>query len=191
MPLRVSFNLGDEDLRHFEEVAQQTQAIAREQPAEAIISGAARILASGESAHAAAFVRERFARLRVMIDMATDPDWQPREEDRQRIINALACFSTPTANEATAGVGLLDHGIMIELVSRDLEHDIEAYQAFSKFRASQLTKRRRPGADQDEQRDQWLTQKRIELQTRMRERRQRDLDRAGSSVRKLFSLFGL
>jgi hypothetical protein len=191
MPLRVSFNLGDEDLRHFEEVAQQTQAIAREQPADAIIASAARILESGESAHAAAFVRERFARLRAMIDMATDPDWQPREEDRQRIINALACFGTPAGKEGTAGVGLLDHGIMIELVSRDLEHDIEAYQTFSKFRASQLTKRRRPGIDQDEQRDQWLAQKRTELHTRMRERRQRDLDRAGSSVRKLFSLFGL
>ena len=120
MPLRVSFNLADEDLRHFEEVAQQTQAIAREQPAVAIIASAARILESGESAHVAAFVRERFARLRAMIDMATDPDWQPREEDRQRIINALACFGTPAGKEGTAGVGLLDHGIMIELVSRDL-----------------------------------------------------------------------
>jgi hypothetical protein len=190
MPLRVSFNLGDEDLRHFEEVAQQTQAIAREQPAESIIAAARQVLETGESAHTAAFVRARFARLRAMIDMASDAEWRPREEDRQRVINALACFGSPTITEAKSGVGLLDHGIMIELVSRDLEHDLEAYQAFCKFRNS-LSKRRRPGADQDEQREQWLEQKRVELHTRMRERRQRDLDRAGSSVRKLFSLFGL
>jgi hypothetical protein len=190
MPLRVSFNLGDEDLRHFEEVAQQTQALAREQPAESIIAAARQVLESGEGAHVAAFVRERFARLRAMVDMASDAEWQPRAEDHQRVINALACFSTPTAKSTTSGVALLDHGIMIELVSRDLEHDLDAYQAFCKFRDS-LSKRRRPGAGQDDQREQWLSQKRSELHTRMRERRQRDLDRAGSSVRKLFSLFGL
>ena len=194
MPLRVSFNLGDEDLRHYEEVAQQTQSAAREQPASAIIAAARQILDSGDNAHVAAFVRERFARLRAMLEMATDPDWEPREEDRQRVLNALACFSVPAGNpngDAQSSVGLLDRAIMIELVSRDLDHDLDAYQAFCKFRTVELTKRRRPGVDQDEQRDQWLMQKRQELHTRMRERRQRDLDRAGSSVRKLFSLFGL
>jgi hypothetical protein len=190
MPFRVSFNLGDEDLRHFEEVAQQTQAIAREQPAESIIAAARQVLEGGEGAHVAAFVRERFARLRAMVEMASDPEWQPREADRQRVLNALACFGASQTKESSTGVGLLDRGIMIELVSRDLDHDLEAYQAFCKFRDS-IEKRRRPGANQDEQREQWLAQKRTELHTRMRDRRQRDLDRAGSSVRKLFSLFGL
>jgi len=190
VPLRVSFNLGDEDLRHFEEVAQQTQALAREQSADVIIAAAREVLEKGEQAHVAQFVRERFTRLRAMVEMATDPDWQPRAEDRQRVLNALACFSSPSSAAAASGVGLLDHGIMIELVSRDLEHDLEAYNAFCKLR-EQAAKRRRPGAEQDEQREQWLAHKRTELHERMRERRQRDLDRAGSSVRKLFSLFGL
>jgi len=190
MPLRVSFNLGDDDLRHFEEVAQQTQAIARERSPEEIIDAARRVLETGEGVHVAAFVRERFVRLRSMINLVTDAEWQPRTEDRQRVINALACFSAPAANSSASGVGLLDQGIMVELVSRDLEHDLEAYQAFCKFRDS-LAKRRRASANQDAQREEWLAEKRTELQTRARERRQRDLDRAGSSVRKLFSLFGL
>jgi hypothetical protein len=190
MPLRVSFNLGDDDLRHFEEVAQQTQALARGRPADAIVAAARLVLETGEGAHVAAFVRERFARLRAMIEMASDADWQPSEGDRQRVLNALACFSSPQGEGAKSGVGLLDHGIMIELVSRDLEHDLEAYQAFCKFRDS-LAKRRRSGVEADGQREQWLAEKRTELHTRMRERRQRDLDKAGSSVRKLFSLFGL
>jgi len=189
MPLRVSFNLDDDDLRHFEEVAQQTQALARQLPADSIIATARSVLDSGEQSPSAAFVRERFTRLRAMIEMATDLNWQPRAEDQQRVLNALACFSAPSKDAPS--VGLLDHGIMIELVSRDLEHDIQAYEAFRKFRETQLKKRRRPGAEQDEQRDQWLAQKRDELHARMRERRQRDLDKAGSSVRKLFSLFGL
>ena len=187
---RISFNLRAEDLRHFEEVAQQTQAIARQQPAEAIIAAARAVLEQGERAHVAQLVRERFVRLRTILDMATDPDWQPREEDRQRVLNALACFSAPSSGAATTGIALLDHGIMVELVSRDLEHDLEAYLAFCRLR-EQASKRRRPGANQEAQREEWLAQKRAELHARARERRRRDLDRAGSSVRKLFSLFGL
>lgn len=190
MPLRVSFNLGDEDLRHFEAVAQQTQAMARQQSPDSIIAAAREVLEKGERTYVAQFVRERFARLRAIVDMAGDREWQPREEDQQRVLNALACFSVSSKEEAAAGVALLDHAIMIELVSRDLEHDIEAYQTFCKLR-EQADKRRRPGSEQDEQREQWLAHKRSDLHTRMRERRRRDLDKAGSSVRKLFSLFGL
>jgi hypothetical protein len=52
-------------------------------------------------------------------------------------------------------------------------------------------KRRRPGADHEAQREQWLQQRRETLQQRMHARRKRTLDQAGSSVRRLFSLFGL
>jgi hypothetical protein len=187
MPFRLSFNLNDADLRHFEEVAQQTQVLARERSPESIIAAAREVLEKGEQAHVAQFVRERFARLRTMIDMATDADWQPREEDRQRLLNALACFSTPSGDR-TSGVALLDHAIMIELIGRDFEHDIDAFQAFCRYRA-QAAKRVHGGVE--EQREQWLAQKRAELHTRMRERRQRDLDRAGSAVKKFFSLLGL
>ncbi len=188
MPFRLSFNLRDEDLCHLEEVAQQVQARTREQSAEAIVAAAREVLEHGERAHVAQFVRERFVRLRTLIDMASDPDWQPSDADHQRLLNALACFSATEQSEGA--VGLLEHGIMIELVSRDLEHDLDAYHAFCKLR-DRASKRRRPGAEQSEQRDEWLAQKRTELQLRMRERRERDLDKAGSAVRRLFSLFGL
>lgn len=188
MPFRISFNLGDADLRHFETVAQRCQARTRERTAEAIVAAAREVLEKGQAAHVAAFVQARFERLRIMIDMASDADWELSDADRQRVLNALACFSEPAP--ANAGAGLLEQGIMIELVSRDLAHDIDAYLAFCRYRRL-ASQRRRPGADQQVQREQWLAQKRIELQTRMRERRQRDLDRAGSSVRRLFSLFGL
>ena len=185
MPLRISFNLDDADLRHFEERAQQTQANARLQSAEAIIASAREVLASAEQAQLADFVRERFARLRTMIDMATDADWTLVAEDQQRLLNALACFG-----RTASGVGFLDHAILVELVSRDLEHDLAAYRDFCKLRESQQ-KRLRPGADQEAQRQEWLRQNRESLQKRMHERRRRALDRAGSSVRRLFSLFGL
>lgn len=191
MPLRISFNLGDEDLRHFEAVAQRTQASAREQSAEAIVSAAREVLESAERAQLAEFVKARFARLRAILEMALDTDWPLGAEDSQRTLNALACFShAQGVAGAAVAVGFLDHAIMIELVSRDLEHDLEAYRDFCISRESQ-SQRRRPGADQDAQRDQWLQQRREVLQQRMHARRKRTLDQSGSSVRRLFSLFGL
>jgi len=188
MSLRISFELREADLRHFEELAQQTQSFARMRTAESIVISAREVLESGERAQLADFVKERFARLRAMLDMATDPEWQASGEDQQRLINALACFSAPPeANGQPPTVGLLDHAIMIELVSRDLEHDLAAFRDFCKFREAQRT--RRPGREELVQKH--VQQKRETLQARMHARRQRDLDKAGSSVRKLFSLFGL
>lgn len=187
MPLRISFNLADADLRHFEEVAQQAQADTRRRSAQEIIAAARSMLEAAQRAQQAEFVRERFARLQTMLDMAGDAEWTLRPEDSQRLLNALACFGGP---EPSNGAGFLDHAIMVELVSRDLEHDLAAYRDFCKLRESQA-KRRRPGADQEASRIEWLTQKREELQKRMHERRKASMEKAGSSVRRLFSLFGL
>jgi hypothetical protein len=186
MPLRLSFDLGDGDLQHFEQVAQQTQAIARSQPADAIIAAAREVLERGVQSHSADFVKERYARLQAMIEMASDPDWRLEGDDRQRVLNALACFSAPPNERSPAS--LLDHAIMIELMSRDLQRDLNAYRDFVRFRASYARRHRKSDAAA---REHALQQRRTLLQTRMHERRKRDLERAGSPVRKLFSLFGL
>jgi hypothetical protein len=99
--------------------------------------------------------------------------------------NALTAFSSPPQQSSPAGV--LDHAIMIELVSRDLHHDLEAYRDFCEFRESHSKRRSSPSAD----RDKWLGQKREALQARMHKRRTKELETAESSVKKLFSLFGL
>jgi hypothetical protein len=183
--LRLSFNLDDADLEHFATVAQQTQAAARSRPADAIVAAAREVLEKAERAQLAGFVKERYAGLATMLAMLSDEQWRLGEEDRQRVVNALACFA-PAAEGS--GTELLDHAIMIELVSRDLHHDLEAYRDFCRSRESLDQKRR---AAPETEREQWLQQRRETLQARMHQRRKRDLDAAGSSVRKLFSLFGL
>ena len=185
MAFKVSFSLHDADLQHFAEVALQTQALARRQPEDATIAAARELLERGVQAQPAEFVKERYARLRTILDMAMDPDWRQSDEDRQRVLNALTAFSSPPQQGSPSGV--LDHAIMIELVSRDLHHDLEAYRDFCKFRESHSQRRSSPGAD----RDKWLGQKREALQARMHKRRTKELEAAESSVKKLFSLFGL
>ena len=70
--LRVSFNLDDADLQHFAEVAQQTQALARTQPEDAIVASAREVLERSAQAQLADFVKERYSRLRTMLDMVGD-----------------------------------------------------------------------------------------------------------------------
>lgn len=185
MPFRVSFDLGDSDLQHLAEVAQVRQSAAREQPAERIITSAREAYLKGAQAHLADFVKERYSRLGTMLEMVDDAEWRLSDEDSQRLVNALACFSEPVSGASSA---MLDQAIMIELVSRDLHHDLESYRDFCKFRSAQMAKRHSPpGAD----REQWLSQRRETLQKRMHTRRKRDLNAARGPVRRLFSLFGL
>jgi len=183
--VRVSFNLDDSDLEHLAAIAQQTQQRARSEPADATIAGAREVLEAANRAQLAGFVKERYSRLGTMLQMVEDPQWRLSAEDRQRTLNALACFGSSTAASATSG--LLDHAIMIELVSRDLHHDLEAYSDFCRFRASYDKKHAAPDAD----RERWLQERCVSLQQRMHKRRRRDLDGAGSGLRKLLSLFGL
>jgi hypothetical protein len=185
MTFRVSFDLGDADLQHLAEVAQVRQSAALAQPSERVIASAREVYLKGSQAHLADFVKERYSRLGTMLEMVDDAEWRLSGEDSQRLINALACFSAATSGASSA---LLDQAIMIELVSRDLHHDLESYRDFCKFRTAQMAKRHSPpGTD----REQWLSQRRETLQKRMHTRRKRDLDAAAGPVRRLFSLFGL
>jgi hypothetical protein len=183
--VRVSFNLDDADLEHLAAIAQQTQQRARSEPADAIIAGAREVLETANRAQLAGFVKERYSRLDTMLQMVDDPQWQLSAEDRQRTLNALACFGSSSA-AATPSV-LLDHAIMIELVSRDLHHDLDAYRDFCNARETHDKKHGASAAN----RDGWLQERRAVLQERMHKRRRRDLDGAASGLRKVLTLLGL
>jgi hypothetical protein len=187
-PLRVSFNLDDADLQHFAAVVQQTHAMARRRSAQDIIAAARKVLEDSEQAQLADFLVQRQQRLRSMLEMAADADWQLAAEDSQRLLNALACFGATPAQGAV--LNFLDHAIMIELVSRDLSHDLDAYRDFCKAR-QRLASGRRAAAASEASRRQWLEQRCAALQARIQQRRQRDLRRAASPMRRWFSLLGL
>lgn len=185
--MRVSFNLDDADLQHFAAVVQQTHAMARQRTAQEIIAAARRVLEESEQAQLADFLVQRLQRLRLMLDMVSDADWRLSPEDSQRLLNALACFGAPPPAGAT--LSFLDHAIMIELVGRDLSHDLDAYRDFCKAR-TRLVAGRRASASADSRR-QWLEQRCSALQARIQQRRQRDVQRAASPMRRWFSLLGL
>ena len=191
MPLRLNVSLTEADLEHFAEIAERTCAMAAQKPGESIIAGARELLARAEQAHAPQFVRQKFVVLERLLALLNDPDWAVEESDRRRAINALACLSdAPAADtQVSAAVAALDYAIIIELIQRDLQHDLAAYEEFCKFRTAEQARTPRATARRVDPAER-LRAKREALQARMHERRRRDLERAQAPWRKFFAVFG-
>ncbi len=52
------------------------------------------MLETANRAQLAGFVKERYSRLEAMLQMVEDVQWDLSAEDRQRTLNALACFGS-------------------------------------------------------------------------------------------------
>lgn len=57
--------------------------------------------------------------------------------ERERVLSVLAYFTDPDdlIPDEIPGLGFLDDAIMIELASKELRHEIEAYTDFCAFRS--------------------------------------------------------
>lgn len=117
------------------------------------------------------FVRSRIATVENLIAMAADEGWALADEDRTRVISALTYFADPEdmIPDNVPVLGFLDDAIMIEVVARVLQPEIDAYADFCIFRKGEADRR---GADAGKiGREEWLEERRAELQARMRSRR--------------------
>ena len=169
MTLRISFELDENDLRHFQLIMDEARRAASRLAPEDIVAAAEDLLVQVPDSGAPGFIVERLNKLRLMIRMLSDLEWRLPHNDAARVLNALAYFAEPDdlIPDHIPGLGFLDDAIMIELVVRELKHEIEAYQDFCEYRDRQAAKG--DGAS----REGWLDARRKELQARMRRRRRR------------------
>lgn len=179
MSLRVAFELDDNDLKHFRLIMAQARKAAARLAPEDIVAAAEQVLGEITDDAAPGFIIERLAKLKQMIRMITDVEWRLPHEETGRVLNALAYFAEPDdlIPDNIPGVGFLDDAIMIELVVRELRHEIEAYDDFCEFRAAA----RNASTPQAVGRQDWLNSRREALQSRMRRRRSKSLQRPGAS----------
>lgn len=179
MGLRVSFELDDNDLKHFRLIMVEARKAAARMAPEDIVAAAEQVLRDIGDDEAPGFIIERLGKLKQMIRMITDVEWRLPHEETGRVLNALAYFAEPDdlIPDSIPGVGFLDDAIMVELVFRELRHEIEAYDDFCEFRAaaSEASKPRKVS------RKNWLDSRREELQSRMRRRRSKTLQRSSPS----------
>ena len=177
----ISIDLDDDDLKHFRLIMRQARHSSMHLLPEDIVASAKRVLKDVDKTRTPGFIHHRLSRLEVMIDMLTDHEWRLPEKDTTRVLNALAYFTDPEdlIPDDVPGIGLLDDAIMIELVVRELKHEIEAYEDFCQFRRDHPGPKGIKAKTTDLGREDWLERRRKSLQERMRRRR----DKAKKSPR--------
>lgn len=178
MSLRISFELSDRDLKHFRKIAKNARAKAKDATEDDIVKAAEELLKEVKAVKAPDFISDRLESLRNMINMLRDEEWGLGKPERENVLSALAYFCDPEdlIPDATPGFGFLDDAIMVELIVRELKHEIEAYADFCRYRDRE---KKRTGKGTD--RADWLDNKRKELHSRMRRRKRSS--RGGSTPR--------
>jgi uncharacterized membrane protein YkvA (DUF1232 family) len=170
--MKVSFELSPRDIRFFRERLEQVRASDNTGNEQAVIRGAMSLVEEAIAAKPPDFVVERIRKLEKLIEMLRDRDWRLEGDDRSNILDAVAYFVDPDdlIPDRIPGIGYLDDAIMVELVARELTHELEAYEDFCEYRT------RRLGTEEPPQ----LEVRRKALQARMRRRSRKERSRQHS-----------
>ncbi len=172
MPLDITFTLSDRDLERFKTIVANARNGSTDTQSPADIEKAAyKIVDVAMSSDLPDFIADRLLQLKVLLDMMNDTDWGMEEDDKNRILTAMAYFADPIdlIPDHIPGIGFLDDAMFVEIVIRELSHEIEAYNEFCDFRNAEEKRLSEEGGDTSQNRDRWLGDKRDELHGKIRE----------------------
>jgi len=187
MPLKVTFDLEDKDLRFFRNAMKQAKETAGTASEHEILERAKTMVEEVKAQEVPAFVRQRLDRLDALIGMAQDEEWALASQERKNVLAALAYFADPhdMIPDNIPVLGYIDDAIMIELVVSELKHEIDAFEDFCRYRVEEKSRNRNGNISRDE----YLDIKRRELHARMRRRRSSVGSRATGPRRTRIRLF--
>ena len=179
MPLDITLEISDADLDYFRSAMHRMHARDSGRSAARTAAAAAREVGKLRSTAHSPFIRRRLDRVGRLGAMLDDPDWQLPEPERRRVLEGLAYVADAhdLVPDEVPALGLLDDAIVLELVLRELQHELDAYDDFDAYRAAESGR----AAVRTVSRADWLDAQRESLHARMRERRERDFARYGGS----------
>ena len=185
MPLTVTLEISDQELEHFRSLMLGVRDRAeRRSPGEIAAAAVAEVERLRSTARSP-FVARRIDCVGRLIAMLEDPEWSLPEPERSRVLDGLAYVAE--ANDLVPDnlpvLGMLDDAIMLELVLRELKHELDGYEEFDAYRRDEAALRDKPDAHRPVSRTDWLQSQREALHARIRERRERDLARDGDAFR--------
>lgn len=179
MPLTVTLEVTDAELDHFRSILEKARARGGQRGAEQTIAAVRRAVARLRLRPVSPFVAARLDRVEALVAMLHDAEWQLPEAARRRVLDGLAYVadSHDLVPDSVPVLGLVDDAIMLELVLRDLRHELDGYVDFDRFR--QEAQPRRGAAATPVSREDWLESQRRALHDRIESRRARDRDAFG------------
>ena len=182
MPLKVTFELEDKDLKFFRASIKEAQQKAANTSEAEITAKAEQMISEVRSNNVPAFVEQRVDRVQALVDMVRDPEWALAAKERKDVLAALAYFADPQdiIPDSVPVLGYIDDAIMIELVVSELKHEIDSFDDFCKYRREERARNRNPNLSREE----YLDIKRRQLQERMRRRRTSARARASGGARR-------
>jgi hypothetical protein len=171
MPFKLTIELSSRDLRHFRRELRRAHEAVSIADDEDILAAAADFVETLQQADLPDFVAVRLEKLKTLHTMVIDADWPLSDDERRPVLAALAyvCDPEDMIPDDIPGIGLLDDAVMIELVFRELRHEIEAYEDYCAYRKA--LSRRMPGKRDAAGRAAKLARRRDQLMARMRRRR--------------------
>lgn len=174
MTLEIKLELTEADLDYFRSRFNKAQQNWPADNWHALTERARSLVARDLAAGSPAFVSTRLRLLARVIAMVEDETWQLPDEIREHVLHLLAYFVDPdgVVSDDIPALGLIDDAIAIELVVRELRHELEAYEEFSAFRDAETKRRIAQGDTTEITTEDWLADRRAALHSRMRERRQ-------------------
>jgi len=185
MALAVTLEFSETDLEYFRSLMLRIRERSLQRTPREIAAAAADVVSRLRDSARPPFVARRIERVGRLIAMLEDPQWQLPEPERRRVLDGLAYVADAhdLVPDNVPVLGLLDDAIILELVLRELQHELDGYEEFDAYRREEAPKRDKPGTHRPVSREDWLESRRAALHERIRERRQRDLDRDGEAFR--------
>ena len=184
MTLTVTLEFSEAELEYFRSLMLRVRKRTAERPAEEIMAAATAEVERLRAKARSPFVAARIDRVARLIAMIRDPEWALPEPARRGVLDGLAYVAEvqDLVPDNVPVLGLVDDAIMLELLLRELQHELDAYEEFDAYRRDEAAHRDRRGFHTPVSTEDWLDSRREALHARMRERRERDLATHGGSL---------